>query len=49
MKILFIADDITTIGGAERVVANLANTFSTMRFNSNDIVGGGIHKLKFYP
>ena len=41
MKILLIVDDITTIGGAERVVVNLANAFSAMRFDSSKFAGGG--------
>ena len=48
MKILLIVDDITTIGGAERVVVNLANAFSAMRFDSSKFAGGGSHKLKSY-
>lgn len=52
MKILLIVDDITTVGGAERVCINLANVLSTMRLDSseqccgNGVGGGGSHKLK---
>lgn len=31
MKFLFIADDITIFGGAERVITNLANVMSKMQ------------------
>lgn len=41
MKILLIIDDITIGGGAERVVVNLANAFSTMRLDSSKCCYGG--------
>ena len=41
MKILLIVDDITTVGGAERVCINLANVLSTMRLDSSKCCYGG--------
>ena len=40
MKILLIGDDISVFGGAERVMANLANAFSEI-YGADSAYRGG--------
>ena len=41
MKIILVADDITIVGGAERVITNLANALCQM--NKNEVEIFSIH------
>lgn len=47
MKFLFIADDITIFGGAERVITNLANVMSKMQDEKgkNEIEIFSLHRI----